>query len=66
MYVKVKVFSFQCLLQTVAPVPEEDLPDDVVVQPNEYPDWGEENPAPAQPDCESVDVPQVRYASSTK
>lgn len=56
----------QWLLQTVAPVPEEDLPDDVVVQPNEYPDWGEENLAPAQADCESVDVPQVRYASTTK
>ncbi|CAM9326086.1 unnamed protein product [Ectocarpus sp. 12 AP-2014] len=48
---------------TVPPV--EDLPGEPVVLPTIWPDWGEENYAPEQPGCDSIDVPQVRYASTT-
>lgn len=44
---------------------EEDLPSAPEVIPTVFPDWGEEKLAPAASDCTSVDVPQVRYASST-
>ncbi|CAN0385494.1 unnamed protein product, partial [Ectocarpus sp. 8 AP-2014] len=45
--------------------PVEDLPSEPVVLPTIWPDWGEENYAPEQPGCDSIDVPEVRYASTT-
>ncbi|CAM9699219.1 unnamed protein product [Scytosiphon promiscuus] len=46
--------------------PVEDLSSDPVIQPAEYPDWGEDYIAPSQPGCNSTDIPSVRYASSTE
>eukprot|EP00903_Cladosiphon_okamuranus_P019297 g17738.t1 len=45
--------------------PSEDLPTDPVVLPTEFPDWGEQVVAPAQPNCDSDAQPEVRYASTT-
>lgn len=51
---------------TAAPISAEDLPTDPVVKPTEYPDWGEEYVPPVQAACNSSDLPEVRYAGSTK
>ncbi|CAM9851353.1 unnamed protein product [Pylaiella littoralis] len=46
---------------------EEDLPSAPEVIPTVFPDWEEDvNIAPAAPDCESVELPEIRYASSTR
>lgn len=55
---RVRVF-----IATASPV--EDLPSDPVVEPAEFPDWGEQVMAPGPANCDSVEEPLLRYASTT-
>lgn len=48
-----------------SPAPE-DLPENPVVLPSEYPDWGTTEPPPLAPDCGNMTAPDVRYAFTTK
>lgn len=47
-----------------SPAPENDLPSEPVILPEEYPDWGVTVNAPQQPSCGDV-TPIVRYAGTT-
>lgn len=51
---------------TAAAIPAQDLPIDPIVKPSEYPDWGEAYVPPVQAACNASDLPEVRYAGTTK
>lgn len=51
---------------TATAIPSEDLSIEPVVRPAIFPDWGEEYVAPVPLACNDSDVPDVRYAGTTK
>lgn len=57
-----------CIFNAIAdaPAPADDLPNQPVVRPSDYPEWGEVPVPPAMVSCNLADVPEVRYAGSTK
>lgn len=53
-------------MAVTAMAPSEDLPIEPVIRPSVFPDWGEKYVPPAQVACNDSDVPDVRYAGTTK